>query len=381
MGIQFNPFTGNLDFVGTVPDPLTLNELTVNTLLTAAHIHGNIAGSFYIHIKNTDTVELPKGTPFYLSGTVGGSDRVEVKAARGDDPAKGPAIGLLETTLAVNGEGNGVILGEIFTYDTATPGWTTNQPLYVSATGGLTNVRPTTGYRQVVAYAGRIHASTGTIVVVGNQRENVQGNTGEVQINLDGGIGTIAGFRWNSSTGTLEVPGDIELDDGGTYTTTLQMVTPTADRVISFPDRTGTLALVSGSNGQVAYNLNGAQAGGALIVDPTTGAFGYGSGTGGAVTQATNKATGVTLNTQCGQITMNAAALAADTSVSFVLANSKIAANDLLLINHISGGTFMAYVVDSRCAAGSATIGIRNVTPGSLSEAIVLAFAVIKATT
>lgn len=207
------------------------------------------------------------------------------------------------------------------------------------------------------------------------------GSEGSIQVKIGNAFAAVAGFLWDAVTGRLNVPGDIELDDGGTYTTTLQMVTPTADRVISFPDRTGTIALVSGSNGQVPYNLNGAQAGGALVVDPATGAFGYGSGTGGAVTQATNKATGVTLDTQCGQITMNAAALAADTSVSFVLTNSKIAANDLLLINHISGGTFMAYVVDSRCAAGSATIGIRNMTPGPLSEAIVLAFAVIKATT
>jgi hypothetical protein len=168
MTVTFNPFTGNFDFVGAsaaVPDPLTVNNLTVNALLTANHIHGNLAGSVYIHVKNLDTTPLTKGTPFYISGTVGSSDRVEVKRADADGSGTGPAVGLVESTLAVNGEGNGVIVGEIFTYDTATPGWTTNDPLYVSATGDLTNVRPTTGYRQVVGYVGRVHASTGTIVV------------------------------------------------------------------------------------------------------------------------------------------------------------------------------------------------------------------------
>jgi hypothetical protein len=64
-----------------------------------------------------------------------------------------------------------------------------------------------------------------------------------------------------SSTG-LEIEGDINLDDGGTYTTTLQIVTPaTADRTITFPDATGTVALVAGSNGQLTYNSSGAQAG------------------------------------------------------------------------------------------------------------------------
>jgi len=59
----------------------------------------------------------------------------------------------------------------------------------------------------------------------------------------------------------LDVSGDITLDDGGTYTTTVQVVTPTADRTISFPDATGTVALVAGSTGQVTYNDAGAQAG------------------------------------------------------------------------------------------------------------------------
>jgi len=59
----------------------------------------------------------------------------------------------------------------------------------------------------------------------------------------------------------LDVSGDITLDDGGTYTTTVQVVTPTANRTISFPDATGTVALVAGSSGQVTYNNAGAQAG------------------------------------------------------------------------------------------------------------------------
>ena len=43
---------------------------------------------------------------------------------------------------------------------------------------------------------------------------------------------------------SIDVSGDITLDDGGTYTTTVQAVTPTQDRTISFPDATGTVALV-----------------------------------------------------------------------------------------------------------------------------------------
>ena len=198
------------------------------------------------------------------------------------------------------------------------------------------------------------------------------------------------GYKFNPFTGNLdavdspngvfeeiEVNGDITLDDGGTYTTTLQTITPTAARTISFPDATGTVALVGGSSGQVLYNNAGAVAGGNLGYNATTGAFGYISGA-GTITQATNKATGVALNSPTGQITLNGAALAADTNVSFTLTNSSITANDVLILNHLSAGTAGSYLLNAQAAAGSASINVRNITSGSLSEAIVIGFAVIK---
>jgi hypothetical protein len=109
------------------------------------------------------------------------------------------------------------------------------------------------------------------------------------------------------------------------------------------------------------------------------GKQGYTTGSGGVVTQATSKATGVTLSKPTGQITLNNAALAADTTVSFTLTNTVIEANDILVMNHISGGTAGSYLLNAQSAAGSTSINVRNITTGSLSEAIVIAFAVIKA--
>lgn len=51
----------------------------------------------------------------------------------------------------------------------------------------------------------------------------------------------------NVDLGNLGVKGDVLIDDGGTFTTTLQWVTPTAARVISLPNATGTVALVAGN--------------------------------------------------------------------------------------------------------------------------------------
>jgi hypothetical protein len=112
-----------------------------------------------------------------------------------------------------------------------------------------------------------------------------------------------------------------------------------------------------------------------------TEGIGYTKGEGGIVTQATNKATGVTLNKICGQITLNGAALNAGVIVSFVLTDALIEAGDVLILNHVATGTFGAYTLNARAAAGSATIDVRNATAGNLAEAIVIGFVVFKATT
>ena len=105
--------------------------------------------------------------------------------------------------------------------------------------------------------------------------------------------------------------------------------------------------------------------------------IGYGTPAQGAVTQATSKSTGVTLNTSAGQITMNNASLATVTNVTFTLTNSTLSAKDVLILNVTNGtsGAYNCWV--SSTAAGSATITLRNISAGSLSEAVVLNFAII----
>jgi hypothetical protein len=105
--------------------------------------------------------------------------------------------------------------------------------------------------------------------------------------------------------------------------------------------------------------------------------IGYASGAQTAVTQATSKSTGVTANTSAGQITMNNASLATVTNVTFTLTNSVLSAKDVLILNTTNGtsGAYNAFV--SSMAAGSATITLRNISAGSLSEAVVINFAII----
>ena len=103
---------------------------------------------------------------------------------------------------------------------------------------------------------------TGTLDQTGSGGGTPGGSDTQIQFN-DGGttFGGDADLTWNKTTNVMTVTGDVNLSDGGTYTTTLQTITPTANRTVSIPDATGTLALVAGSTGQPIYNNAGAYAG------------------------------------------------------------------------------------------------------------------------
>lgn len=107
--------------------------------------------------------------------------------------------------------------------------------------------------------------------------------------------------------------------------------------------------------------------------------LGYTAAATGSVTQQTSKSTGVTLNTSCGTITMNNAALAGATNASFTLTNNKISAQDALILSIVSGpATAGSYTLwTTALAAGSAQITLRNITAGSLSEAVVFNFVIV----
>lgn len=107
--------------------------------------------------------------------------------------------------------------------------------------------------------------------------------------------------------------------------------------------------------------------------------YGLGTGSGAAVTQLTSKATGVTINACTGQITLNASALAAGARTSFIVTNNRCEANDSIIVHRKTAGTAMAYNVwCDEVAVGQFRIGIENYSGGSLSEAVVLQFSIIR---
>lgn len=97
------------------------------------------------------------------------------------------------------------------------------------------------------------------------------------------------------------------------------------------------------------------------------------------VTQATSKSTAVTCEGAGGQITMNNAALASNTSVGFTVNNSYVDANSMVDVGIGSGATAASYLVAvDAISAGSFKIHLRNITGGSLGEAVVINFYITK---
>ena len=159
-------------------DLLNLDTVTatVTGTLTADHIHGNLAGNVYAHVRAGET--LTKGNPVYVSGSHGsGATLIPiVSKADASNAAKMPAIGIMDADLANNATGHMVIVGTITELNTA--GYTVNAELYVATGGGLT-ATPPTARAQPVARVERVNANNGAVIVKVNglSASDATGNT------------------------------------------------------------------------------------------------------------------------------------------------------------------------------------------------------------
>jgi hypothetical protein len=104
---------------------------------------------------------------------------------------------------------------------------------------------------------------------------------------------------------------------------------------------------------------------------------GFATGSGGTVTQASSRTTGVTINKKCGAITLYSTA-GTSAYTSFTVTNSLVTANDVIVVNQQSGtNTYLVFV--TAVAAGSFRITFSAVS-GTATDAPVFNFAVIEGT-
>ena len=143
---------------------VTTATATVSSLLTANHIHGNIAGTLYTHVRTGEAVV--KGDPVYVSGFHNGTSQPIVSKADASNPAKMPAIGVMDATYVQNVSGaNCVIAGTITSVDT--DDFSVNSPVYVGNGGGFSETIGT--IPQQVGIVERSNQNTGAFVVTNNK--------------------------------------------------------------------------------------------------------------------------------------------------------------------------------------------------------------------
>lgn len=177
--------------------------------------------------------------------------------------------------------------------------------------------------------------------------------------------GDVAAFRISSSVAGVHA--GIGWQDNGA---TKWYITKNTSNQLEFYD-------FAGSKPHLLFTTGTVLTGRALFYQP----FGYqtGAGVGGTVTQATSKSTGVTLNAATGAITLHNESLTTGQSRTFTMTNSTIAATDTVSLSIKSGATANTYHVDVRAVtAGACDIQIHNYSAGTVAEAVVINFNVIK---
>ena len=101
---------------------------------------------------------------------------------------------------------------------------------------------------------------------------------------------------------------------------------------------------------------------------------------GGTVTQITNKATGFTLSTTTGVVTMNNSSRGEGVEAVSAWTNTTIEATSTVIVNHAASGAGNAedYLITvGEIGAGAAEITVSNLSSGALTDAIAFNFVVI----
>jgi len=139
-------------------------SVTVNGTLNANHIHGNMAGTLYTHVRTGEA--MYKGDPFYISSFHVGTSQPIVMRADASDASKMPAVGVMDADYANNTSGaNGIISGTLSSINTN--GYAVNSPIYVKDGGGYSNVAGT--IRQQVGITERANTNTGAFIVTNSK--------------------------------------------------------------------------------------------------------------------------------------------------------------------------------------------------------------------
>ena len=199
---------------------LNVRFLSVDTLVVdhdTSYADHSIAYLVRLDVHNASGATLDEDTPVYISGATG--DTPNIDSARADNAAMMPAIGIVEHDIANGDAGHIIVFGQYGPFNTSA--WSVQDPLYVGATGGLTNTKPTgTNLIQRIGTVTRNNLSQGDIQIVGAGRTNDLPNIASANFWLGNGSGVPTAVVM-SSDATMDNAGAVTVaNDSHDHTTT-----------------------------------------------------------------------------------------------------------------------------------------------------------------
>lgn len=314
--------------------------------------------------------------------------------------ANGAVVGnLLEVVTAITADYTATVDDGVINADATAATVTVTLPSAATASGQSITVRRVngSGSNVVIDGAGSETINGATTKTLSSQYDSaVLTSNGTSWAVTTAGAGTVAPVAVTDTSATALVVGQNGATNPAFVVDTATATSATGVKVKSAAAAAGAALVVvsSGTNealtvdakGSGTITLNGTATGAvttprALVSTGATAGVGYATGAGGAVTQATNRTTGVTLSKVTGTITTHTASLAAGATAKFTVTNTAVAATDTVVLSVASATTTdQTDVKVQAVASGSFDVVVAN-RHASTAEtgAIVINFAVVKA--
>jgi len=392
--------------------------------MKGGNVMQQIGQETFVYALNRTGTTLLDGQVVYIDGAQGNRLTVALADASSGTTAH-TTIGVLTEDILDNQQGFVTVLGLVRDIDTSA--FVEGSRVWLSTTpGALMAAAPVGPNSKVsVGYVVRSHATVGSLFVkveVSHALEELDnvaitsitdkdiltydnastnwinrsfnsllpsqtGNAGEF-LTTDGTTASWASVASSSEAAKLSTPRNIALSTDATGSVNFD-----GSANVTIPVTLANSGITAGTYRSITFNAKGLATAG---TNPTTlsgygitdalvngnllvvssGGLGYGTGSGGAVVQATSRTTGVTLNKTNGAITLFSAA-GSTTATSFTVTNSTVAATDTITICQKSGtNLYMVFVTN--VAAGSFRVTFLT-TGGVAVDAPVFNFAVVKA--
>ena len=203
------------------------------------------------YVRNAEATTLTTGTCVYLFGATG--DHATVKRADNDtDTTSSKTIGVVGANIAASQNGPVITRGYVDGIDLSV-GYTAGDVLWLGEDGAFTKTKPVSP-DHLVFIGVVVRATSNGIIYVATQNGYEIDELHDVYI-LSPSAGQLLAYDSSGQWKNTNTVGSLTIDTAGTlvfegatadgFETTVTVVDPTADRTITLPDATGTVALTA----------------------------------------------------------------------------------------------------------------------------------------